>query len=103
MGIIEGGFGLWLILMIVTGALASRRGRSVVGWLLLALILTPVVIVVLLVLPDRSLKTCPDCAEATRRSAASAATSSDLKSLAWSRRAVGFHDESGVVEVPVDV
>ena len=69
MGIIEGGFGLWLILMIVTGVLASRRDRSVIGWLLLALIFTPIVILVLLALPDRSLKTCPDCAEEVKRDA----------------------------------
>jgi hypothetical protein len=69
MGIIEGGFGLWLVMMIVTGALASRRGRSVIGWLLLALIFTPVVLLILLVLPDRTLKTCPDCAEEVKRDA----------------------------------
>ncbi len=69
MGIIEGGFGLWLILMIVTGVVASRRGRSVIGWLLLALIFTPVVLLILLVLPDRSLKTCPACAEEVKRDA----------------------------------
>ncbi len=70
MGIIEGGFGLWLILMIVTGVVASRRGRSVIGWLLLALIFTPIVLLILLVLPDRGLKTCPECAEQVKREAA---------------------------------
>lgn len=69
MGIIEGGFGLWLILMIVTGVLASRRGRSVIGWLLLALIFTPIVLLILLVLPDRSVKVCPQCAEEVKRDA----------------------------------
>ena len=69
MGIIEGGFGLWLILMIVTGVVASRRGRSVVVWLLLALIFNPIVILILLVLPDRNLKTCPACAEEVKRDA----------------------------------
>ena len=69
MGVIEGGFGLWLILMVVTGVVAARRGRSVLGWLLLALVFTPLVLLILLVLPDRDTKTCPRCAERVRREA----------------------------------
>jgi hypothetical protein len=45
---------IWLVLAIVIGVAAARRGRSGLGWLFLSLILSPLVAAILLaLLPDR--------------------------------------------------
>jgi hypothetical protein len=45
---------IWLVLAIVIGVAAARRGRSGLGWLLLSLIVSPLVASILLaLLPDR--------------------------------------------------
>jgi hypothetical protein len=41
----------WLVIWIVGAIVASNKGRSVVGWFFLCLLLTPLAILVLLVLP----------------------------------------------------
>jgi hypothetical protein len=45
---------IWLVLAIIIGAAAARRGRTGIGWVFLALILSPLVAaIVLAFLPDR--------------------------------------------------
>jgi hypothetical protein len=59
----EIGVGLWVLLAIAVGLLASRAfGRSGAGWFLLALVLTPLIGLLLFVLPARR-RPCPFCAE----------------------------------------
>jgi len=83
---------LYVIFMTAIGALAHRKGRSVLGWLVLALLFSPMVGVILLALPSlrpdpvavmpdvrydppsppRHLtfeKTCPRCAEIVKQAA----------------------------------
>lgn len=65
---------LWIVFAVVIGIGASARGRSGFGWFLLALVLSPLIAFVLLVLlpvvkPDGAVAKpsthvkCPDCAE----------------------------------------
>ena len=57
------GAGLYILLALAIGILASREfGRSGVGWFLLALLLTPLVGLLLFLLPHPR-KRCPYCAE----------------------------------------
>ncbi|MBI4400152.1 MAG: hypothetical protein HY581_00790 [Nitrospirae bacterium] len=57
------GAGIWVLLAIAIGVLASREfGRSGVGWFLLALILSPLAGLLLFILPARR-RPCPFCAE----------------------------------------
>jgi hypothetical protein len=59
----EIGFGLWILLALAVGILASREfGRSGVGWFFLALVLTPLAGLLLFMLPARR-QPCPFCAE----------------------------------------
>jgi hypothetical protein len=45
---------IWLVLAIVIGVAAARRGRSGLGWLVASLILSPLISAILLaLLPDR--------------------------------------------------
>ncbi len=45
---------IWLLLAIVIGVAAARRGRSGLGWLFLSLLLSPLVAaIVLALMPDR--------------------------------------------------
>jgi hypothetical protein len=45
---------IWLVLAIVIGVAAARRGRSGLGWLVASLILSPLIAaIVLALLPDR--------------------------------------------------
>jgi phosphotransferase system glucose/maltose/N-acetylglucosamine-specific IIC component len=45
---------IWLVLAIVIGVAAARRGRSGLGWLVASLILSPLIAAILLaLLPDR--------------------------------------------------
>ena len=71
----------WLVTALMVARAASGRGRSAIGWLLLAVLLAPpVAALMLLVLPDqaetrqrlfasrgqRGLRLCPSCAEVVR-------------------------------------
>lgn len=57
------GIGLWGLLAIAVGILAARGfGRSGIGWFLLASLLSPLVGLLLFVLPAKS-RPCPFCAE----------------------------------------
>ena len=64
----EIGLALWFLLALGVGVLASRGfGRSLVGWFLLAVVLTPLVGILLFLLPSR--RPCPFCAELIQSSA----------------------------------
>lgn len=43
---------IWFILVIATGALASNKGRSVFGWVALAVLVAPLCILILAALPN---------------------------------------------------
>lgn len=59
----ELGAGFWLLLALAVGILAAREfGRSGFRWFLLALIFTPLVGLLLFLLPPRR-RPCPFCAE----------------------------------------
>lgn len=65
----EVGIGLWVLLAIAVGVLASRGfGRSGVGWCVLALIFSPLIGLLLFILPARR-RPCPFCAELIQPSA----------------------------------
>lgn len=65
----EVGAGLWTLLAIAVGLLASREfGRSGLGWFFLALFFTPLVGLLLFVLPPRR-RPCPFCGELIQPSA----------------------------------
>ncbi len=56
----------WLIIFpSVAGVLARKKDRSVIGWVLLVLFLTPIWILLLLALPTKG-KTCPSCTETVK-------------------------------------
>ena len=59
---------IWIIGAIVAGVVSSNKGRSVLGWILGSVLLTPLIVLVLLALPSLTspsseLKKCPYCAE----------------------------------------
>jgi hypothetical protein len=61
---------VWGIFAIVAGVIASNKNRSVIGWVALSLLLTPLTILILLALPRITYerptpapKVCPQCAE----------------------------------------
>lgn len=70
----------WFTFAVILGIAAAGRGRSGVGWFLLAMIISPLLALILLVLlpnlkmgtaaptPDTHIK-CPDCAELVLREA----------------------------------
>jgi hypothetical protein len=72
---------VWLGLAIVVGVAASHRGRNGVGWFFLAVVITPLIAgLLVLVLPDANIerqqqeiqlnsRKCPFCAELVRREA----------------------------------
>ena len=65
----EIGIGLYCLLALAVALLASREfGRSGVGWFLLSLITTPLVGLLLFMLPPRR-RPCPFCAESIQPSA----------------------------------
>jgi hypothetical protein len=65
----EWGVGLWTLLAIAVGLLASREfGRSGIGWFFLALLFTPLVGLLLFLLPPRR-RPCPFCGELIQASA----------------------------------
>ena len=65
----EIGIGLYCLLALAVALLASREfGRSAVGWFLLSLITTPLVGLLLFMLPPRR-RPCPFCAESIQPSA----------------------------------
>lgn len=71
----------WLVLAVIVGVAANTRGRSGIGWFVLAAIISPLLAGLLaLALPGRktrrevedeiaTLRACPHCAEAIRREA----------------------------------
>lgn len=72
----------WFALCIISGVVASNKGRSVIGFFLLSFLLSPIVglIAVLVALPNekkvenqkiikRIRKKCPQCAELVQREA----------------------------------
>lgn len=65
----EMGVGLWVLLAIAVGILASRGfGRSGLGWFVLALVFSPLAGLLLFLLPARR-RPCPFCAEPIQPSA----------------------------------
>jgi hypothetical protein len=65
----EIGAGLWLVAALIVGIVAAREfGRSGLAWFLLAIAFTPLVGVLLFVLPPRRVP-CPFCAEPIKPSA----------------------------------
>jgi hypothetical protein len=65
----EVGIGLWVLLAVAVGILASRGfSRSGIGWFVLALIFSPLAGVLLFILPARR-RPCPFCAEPIQPSA----------------------------------
>lgn len=65
----EMGAGLWVLLALAVGILAAREfGRSGIRWFLLALLFTPLVGLLLFLLPPRR-RACPYCAELIQPSA----------------------------------
>lgn len=66
---LELGAGLWVLLALAVGVLAAREfGRSGVRWFLLALFFTPLVGLLLFILPAHR-RPCPFCAEPIKPSA----------------------------------
>jgi hypothetical protein len=67
--VMEVGIGLWVLLAVAVGILASRGfSRSGIGWFVLALIFSPLAGVLLFILPARR-RPCPFCAEPIQPSA----------------------------------
>lgn len=65
----EIGVGLYCLLAVAVALLASREfGRSALGWFLLSLVTTPLVGLLLFMLPPRR-RPCPFCAESIQPSA----------------------------------
>src|SRR3990167_1208709 len=72
---------MWIILVIVTGVVAANKGRSVIGWLALAVFVAPITLLILLALPRNqaqieqrqmesgSMAKCPYCAEMVKAEA----------------------------------
>lgn len=75
---------IWIVGMLLTGAIADAKGRSALLWALAALIFTPLLALVVLALPSqvganerraaergrsREHRICPECAELVRREA----------------------------------
>jgi hypothetical protein len=68
---------IWVIAALLAVVIAGTKGRSEAGWAFLTLLLSPLVLLILLVLPkldpeapsaDTHVR-CPDCAELVRREA----------------------------------
>lgn len=73
----------YIVLVVACGILASKKGRSVIIWLLLSILLTPLVLIILLCLSDldtekdknmrqiesMDYRDCPFCAESIKREA----------------------------------
>lgn len=73
----------WLVCGVVASAVAAAKGRSVIGWLLLGIILGPIALLALIALPNfndparrlavrqmrQKKKTCPQCAEEVQAAA----------------------------------
>lgn len=64
-------FILWILASWVVAVVAEARGRIGWGWLVVAMVITPLfAILVLMALPRRvGGKTCPDCAETVKEAA----------------------------------
>lgn len=73
-------FLFWLIFSIIVGVAAGARGRSGIGWFVLAMVISPLLALILLVLlpklagagaapTNKTHVKCPDCAELVLREA----------------------------------
>ncbi len=62
-------FIIWLGLVIIVGFLAARYDRSVIGWVLLALLVSGLIAGLLLLVLGQAGKNCPLCAETCRKDA----------------------------------
>jgi hypothetical protein len=68
---------IWGVAAILAVIIAGTKGRSEAGWAILTLLLSPLVLLILLVLPKLDPEApspethvrCPDCAELVRREA----------------------------------
>jgi hypothetical protein len=69
----DGEFGyvvLWVLLSVLVGVWAGRRGRSGGRWVLLSLLISPAVTAVcILCFGNLAARTCPACAEDVRKEA----------------------------------
>ena len=80
----------WFVLATVVGAAAGGRGRSRVGWFVLALILSPLVGVLLAILPDLRTHEMPK--EIASASASASVSSVDDRELMRNvQRGTGWH------------
>ena len=62
-------FLIWLGLMVIVGFLAARYDRSVIGWVLLALLVSVLMAGLLLLVLGQAGKSCPRSAETCRKDA----------------------------------
>lgn len=63
---------LWIVFAIVVGAIAGGKGRSVIGWTLLALLISPLLAGILLIAAGQGqggMKRCGACAELVKAEA----------------------------------
>ena len=61
---------IWAISAIIASIVAQKKRRDVFGWVLATLILSPLMVLVLLVLPDLSdYKKCPSCGVISKQEA----------------------------------
>ena len=59
----------WVILSVAVCAWANSLDRSAFGWLVVALVLSPLLAAIFLAIAGRNGKTCPKCAETVKRDA----------------------------------
>ncbi|PWC69096.1 hypothetical protein TSH7_01230 [Azospirillum sp. TSH7] len=50
---------VWLVLVICSGVVASNKGRSVFGWVAIAVLVAPITILILLALPSLKVQATP--------------------------------------------
>jgi hypothetical protein len=76
----------WFVLATVVGAAAGGRGRSRVGWFVLALILSPLAGLLLAILPDLRTRQMPKQIANTNANLAD-----DRESMRSAQRGAGWH------------
>jgi len=62
-------FLIWFGLAVVVGFLAARYDRSILGWVLLALLISGLIAALLLLVLGQAGKKCPQCAETCKKDA----------------------------------